>query len=869
MKRFTAPTVFLIALLTVMTLAASHCGSEGAVGDSFELDSIKYKVTSEGPAVTVEVAPLTSGSYSGAITIPETVQNGKEYIVTAIGANAFAGCTTLTKVTLPANLLTIGQEAFAGCSIAEADIPSGVNHIGSGAFKGCTALTDVIMPYDMGEVADDLFDGCTSLKNVRLPHAPTRIGNYAFRECIGVTSATLPSVVTEIGISAFEGTGLKLACLPDSVTVIGKSAFAGCQHLEYAMMSSHMDAISDNAFKECTNLKSVIFANHSTIGAGAFENCTTLSSVYLHDGLIQIGDRAFAGCTSLKALRLPDSADTGSDVFHGCNSASDTVLKSITIAFDSAMVENGFFGKYFSQGNWGGLTGRSDATVRYISIQYDGPGLVSYSSAQPGEGSAVLCNGVNFFKNGVWKTPSSTEPLHIVTFEGNELDAASIIQTRDTNTFTIQSEPVTDSAYYKTGVWMTGGTVVVFDGNSNASQFSQSIYLHNQNPVDQSRPLKKYTLSYDTNGNGETIPATERKVGLYDDTSLPIYLNAPEGKVFKGWSAAGVSGCFYNQSVKTFTATEDETVHLKAIWGPKLVEIMYNGLGGYITPSSAGLKSVYAGTLVPHPGYNLPAELTAKEAINSGGVLFNKFLYNSADGTVFIRNGIIESEIELFGDFVPKRYTVNLSNDPGTSSYTAVFDSGDMPGFSTPSKNGYRFLGYWTGPSAGDQVITPSGAYSDSDLDDYLSGGTWIRDDGCTLYARWAKATVISPPPAPQSPPSTLPHPAPEGIIYRGNGGACGSEETWYGNNAVDFSKVPERSGYRFLGWSPDAYATVPLYTEGTAYMATGTLFAVWEADPATGGKKCCCWCWLILLIIIAMAIYLIWRERRRSKDKV
>lgn len=869
MRRFTAPTVFLIALLTVITLAASHCGSEGAVGDTFELDFIEYKVTSEGPVATVEVAPPTSGSYSGVITIPETVQNGKEYTVTAIGANAFAGCTTLTKVTLPANLLAIGQEAFAGCSIAEADIPSGVNHIGNGAFKGCTALTDVIMPYDMGEIADNLFDGCTSLENVRLPHAPTRIGNYAFRGCIGVTSATLPSVVTEIGTSAFEGTGLKLACLPDSVTVIGKSAFAGCQSLEFAMMSRHMDAISDNAFKGCANLKSVIFANHSTIGAGAFENCTTLSSVYLHDGLVQIGDRAFAGCTSLKALRLPDSADTGSDVFYGCNSASDTVLKSITIASDSAMVENGFFQKYFSQGNWGGLTGRDDATVRYINLDYKDLGPVDYSSAQPGEGSAVLYNGKYFFKDEAWITSSNTNPPFFVIFEGNGLDAANIIQIRDTIDYTIQSEPVTDSAYYKKGVWIISDTEVVFEGDPNANKFRQSIYLHDLDPVDRSRVPKKYTLSFNTNGNGETILDTERKVGLYDETRPPYPNNAPEGKVFKGWSVAGVSGCFYDQSVKTFTATEDETVHLKAIWGPKSVDIMYNGSGGYITPSSAGLKSVYTGTLVPHPGYDLPAELTAKEAINSGGVSFDRFFYNSADGTVFIRNGIIESEIGFFGDFVPKRYTVNLSNDPGTSSYTAVFGSGDMPGFSTPSKNGYRFQGYWTDPSAGDQVITPSGAYSDSDLDDYISGGTWIRDDGCTLYARWAKATVISPPPAPQSPPSTLPHPAPEGIIYRGNGGACGSEETWYGNNAVDFSKVPERSGYRFLGWSPDAYATVPLYTEGTAHMATGTLFAVWEADPATGGKKCCCWCWLILLIIIAMVIYLIWRERRRSKDKV
>ena len=35
---------------------------------------------------------------------------------TAIGANAFANCTSLNKIKIPESVTVIGQNAFAGCS---------------------------------------------------------------------------------------------------------------------------------------------------------------------------------------------------------------------------------------------------------------------------------------------------------------------------------------------------------------------------------------------------------------------------------------------------------------------------------------------------------------------------------------------------------------------------------------------------------------------------------------------------------------------------------------------------------------------------------------------------------------------------------
>jgi len=53
--------------------------------------------------------------------------------VTAIGANAFVGCSRLTRVTLPSTIRSIGSGAFNGCGgLAEVNIPAGTRIVWNG-----------------------------------------------------------------------------------------------------------------------------------------------------------------------------------------------------------------------------------------------------------------------------------------------------------------------------------------------------------------------------------------------------------------------------------------------------------------------------------------------------------------------------------------------------------------------------------------------------------------------------------------------------------------------------------------------------------------------------------------------------------------
>ena len=77
------------------------------------------------------------------LTIPSSVAS--------IGSHAFYGCTALNSVSISEGATSIGYSAFYGCtSLVSATIPSGVTTIGRWAFEGCTSLSSITVPANAG-----------------------------------------------------------------------------------------------------------------------------------------------------------------------------------------------------------------------------------------------------------------------------------------------------------------------------------------------------------------------------------------------------------------------------------------------------------------------------------------------------------------------------------------------------------------------------------------------------------------------------------------------------------------------------------------------------------------------------------------------
>jgi hypothetical protein len=121
-----------------------------------------------------------------------------------ISLNAFEGCTSLSSVSMPDSVTSIGKETFYGCyNLARVNIPESVTSIGKEAFYGCCNLARVKMPVSITNIEKDTFFGCTSLTSITIPNGVSSIGYRAFSDCESLISVIIPDGVTSIGESAF------------------------------------------------------------------------------------------------------------------------------------------------------------------------------------------------------------------------------------------------------------------------------------------------------------------------------------------------------------------------------------------------------------------------------------------------------------------------------------------------------------------------------------------------------------------------------------------------------------------------------------------------------------------------------------------
>ena len=111
--------------------------------------------------------------------------------ITAIN-NLFSGCSNLRKVTLPKNLLSIGNETFSRCSaLAEITIPESVTEIGSNAFNSCSALTELTIPSKVEKIGYGALQSCTALVTVKCKAIVPPVATSNFTNGIDLNHCTL------------------------------------------------------------------------------------------------------------------------------------------------------------------------------------------------------------------------------------------------------------------------------------------------------------------------------------------------------------------------------------------------------------------------------------------------------------------------------------------------------------------------------------------------------------------------------------------------------------------------------------------------------------------------------------------------------
>lgn len=112
--------------------------------------------------------------------------------------NAFRDCDTLTSITIPDGVTSIGEGTFYGCeNLTDIALPNSVTNIDMWAFTNCLSLTDIEIPYGVTSIGEMMFAGCHSLTSVIIPSSVMSIGEGVFDNQNGLMSITFTGTKTE------------------------------------------------------------------------------------------------------------------------------------------------------------------------------------------------------------------------------------------------------------------------------------------------------------------------------------------------------------------------------------------------------------------------------------------------------------------------------------------------------------------------------------------------------------------------------------------------------------------------------------------------------------------------------------------------
>jgi hypothetical protein len=324
-------------------------------GDIWSWCPVVRGTTPMTPLLIIENGVVTGcrDTATGAIAIPDADDG---WPVSAIAANAFAGCGGITSVAVPASVQSVGAGAFSGCAALEViDFAGDAPAItGGSAIGGDPAKTRVL--FDAARSgwpeSGSLFGG--------LPAYSREYPSDGYWEVRDNGDGT----VTLVGMAYNGETELEIPqeIFGKPVAALGEGVFAACDHLE--ILSFPGDAPAVEGPLGLDGLQTVISVPAGSEGwdegYGFWEGCLVVWGDYPEsfwlveavaggvavtgtakkasgrvdvpetiggESVVAVGHDVFAGCDGLLSVSIPASvADLADGAFEGCTALDGVIF---------------------------------------------------------------------------------------------------------------------------------------------------------------------------------------------------------------------------------------------------------------------------------------------------------------------------------------------------------------------------------------------------------------------------------------------------------------------------------------------------------------------------------------------------------------
>ena len=545
----------MITMLPLSAVTAFAADTSTDPEDSYKGYKYAYTVNNGNATITKflgpddSVNPVDSAStVSYDIEIPSELNH---HPVTAIGEDAFRGCSALKKVTIPQSVTSIGDSAFAGChNLDSVTIKDAATSIGSRAFTECPLTTTLSLGKNITTIGDHAFYYCLNLKSVTIPQSVTSIGDYAFGECVSLKTLSfgensfgenIETNIKTIGNYAFNHCNdLESVTIPQSVTSIGREAFRFCNNMKSLAINGAIESMGTGAFAGCISLEKISLGeNIKTIGYSAFASCTSinLTNVTIPENVTTIRPGTFDYCTHLEYIMLPAGLTSFQDSLKGCpagNPNGAIYYKNYKAAADALLADNDANSNIDDNYK---LKKRNFLYLCKVTFDANGGKLNDDAEVPVYKTEKITDTKANELTAIHDPTRAGYKFTGWYTEDGQPFDVNDTAITKDITLYARwEFDPNALSCHPLT---VTGGTVTVkYDGSDVTSKLNSK--------TDATTGQKTYSVP-----DGAEVTVTLDKNTV------------PNGKVFDGWSTSNLSlptGQDYKAESITFSMSNDVNV---------------------------------------------------------------------------------------------------------------------------------------------------------------------------------------------------------------------------------------------------------------------------------------------------------------------